>query len=184
MRPIWVQLADVLDKSECESIVEKERPRLQRAGFFNSKQKRFPLLKRNSHTSWILSGSEHDALMRKVIDAIGPAAADMFGVRLNHFEPIQFTEYGCFGHYGKHRDVGVEGPVRWISATVELSDPGSYVGGGLWIDSEGNRRPERKQGSVVVFPSILSHRALPVWWGTRNSLVLWGSVVDESQRPN
>jgi predicted 2-oxoglutarate/Fe(II)-dependent dioxygenase YbiX len=168
-------MKDVLSSEECQEIIDAERPNLEKARFFNVEKKLFPALTRNSSVSWIRSGSVHDSLMHRVIDVIGQAAREAFDVRLNHFEPIQFSEYGIFGHYGKHRDSGTNGPSRWISATVELSDPKDYVGGGLWLDSEGSTRPEKKQGSVIVFPSILSHRALPVWWGKRNSLVLWGS---------
>ncbi len=175
MRPIWIQVADVFSAEECQQIIDSQRSSLVKAGFFNSKQKRFPVLKRNSSVSWILSGSELDGLMKKAMDVIGHAAKETFDVGLSRFAPVQFTEYGPFGHYGKHRDCGADGPPRWISATVELSPPEDYIGGGLWINSEGNRRPEKKQGSIIVFPSILEHAALPVWWGKRNSLVLWGS---------
>lgn len=184
MRPIWVQLADVLSPEECQRIIDSERLKLTKAGFYNEKQKKFPVLKRNSSVSWIRNGAELDDLMLKVVDAISVVSKNVFDIGINYFEPIQFTEYGPLGHYGKHRDVGTDGPLRWISATVELSANKSYIGGGLWIDSEGNKKPERKQGSVIVFPSVLMHSALPVWWGRRNSLVLWGTVSNESPRPN
>lgn len=73
------------------------------------------------------------------------------------------------------------GKIRKLSATINLNLPGDYEGGNLKFDygphTEGERYHEcteiRPQGSIIVFPSFISHQVTPVTKGTRYSLVLW-----------
>ena len=73
------------------------------------------------------------------------------------------------------------GLVRKLSCTINLNNPGEYMGGNLKFDfgphSQNERYHEceeiRPQGSIVVFPSFVHHQVTPVTRGTRYSLVLW-----------
>ena len=47
------------------------------------------------------------------------------------------------------------------------------------IIAEGSAKAQKpKQGTMTTFPSLMLHRAKPVWWGTRHALVLWGLVQE------
>jgi PKHD-type hydroxylase len=96
---------------------------------------------------------------------------DLFGFQ----EGLQFTEYTApSGHYGKHVDIIVGGPIRKLSLILQLTDPDDYEGGNVEMHL-GNEPAimEKKQGSIIVFPSSVLHEVTPVTKGTRNSIVGW-----------
>ena len=87
---------------------------------------------------------------------------------------IQFTEYhgGEGGFYDPHIDVNwcnTERPYdRKLSITVQLSEPAEYEGGDFSFSNVENPDLEamRKKGSVLVFPSYLTHGVSPVTKGS------------------
>ena len=98
--------------------------------------------------------------------------------------PCQFTTYDKNGHYGWHQDTGDPkqfsedgGAQRKISLVLQLSDPSTYEGGDFQmrnLDGIENLDPSlKKKGTIIVFPSYLSHRVTPVTSGVRHSLVAW-----------
>ena len=88
---------------------------------------------------------------------------------------LQLTRYAKDQLYNWHMDLG-EGSMslRKISVVVELA-AGQYDGGGTEIFSgEGvDNRIALDCGDVLIFPSFIMHRALPVQNGTRWTLVAW-----------
>ena len=60
---------------------------------------------------------------------------------------------------------------------IQLSDPKDYEGGILQLYSQRHPEPPREElqqrGSIIVFPSFLKHRVIPVTRGIRYSLVGW-----------
>ena len=93
-----------------------------------------------------------------------------------YHDSLQYTTYfDRGGHYDWHLDIG-PGSIshRKISVVIQLSDPNDYIGGDLQImtGSEYTTVP-RGKGNVVVFPSFLLHRVVPLTSGNRKSLVLW-----------
>merc|ERR1719161_3505678 len=91
------------------------------------------------------------------------------------------------GHYDWHEDVGLHGGTssRVLSASVQLSDGASYKGGDLSLRWGTNLDvAPRTQGTVVLFPSEVSHRVTPVTAGERHSLVLWFQMPDDEAREN
>ena len=99
--------------------------------------------------------------------------------QLENICDIQFTEYHANkgGHYDWHIDVnwnGNEARDRKLSVTVQLSDTSEYEGGGFeFIECQTPDASSRLKGTVLVFPSYLQHRVLPITSGTRKSLVAW-----------
>jgi PKHD-type hydroxylase len=68
----------------------------------------------------------------------------------------------------------VNGTVRKLSFTLQLSDPADYDGGELQLmNSKKPTIASREQGYVMVFPSYTLHEVTPVTRGTRYSLVSW-----------
>lgn len=101
-------------------------------------------------------------------------------------ESFQFTKYKKKQHYDWHQDdfprPDENGLMRKISMTVTLADGDEYEGGDFQLDlrntSDGSPNihtchEARKKGSIIVFPSFIYHRVLPVTKGTRYSLVVW-----------
>lgn len=111
------------------------------------------------------------------------ANKNAFGFDLSGFHEVQFTEYHAAesGKYDWHHDTHWADNVfaqRKASMVIQLSDAGSYEGGDLELLQEDcyhvpDKLALRQQGSVIVFPSFLRHRVVPVTQGVRYSLVTW-----------
>ena len=109
-------------------------------------------------------------------------------------ESAQFTIYKKGQHYSWHADSwdkpydnpnnpNTHGKIRKITTVLILSDPEDYEGGALEFNF-GNLDPAKKQntliskevgakGTIVVFPSHVSHRVQPVTKGVRYSMPTW-----------
>lgn len=100
-----------------------------------------------------------------------------FNVDVTNFCEVQYTEYRAEheGHYGWHHDVHWNGEAlsdRKLSVTIQLSSPDAYEGGDF--EFQECETPSCKElGTILVFPSYLPHRVLPVTSGVRKSLVAW-----------
>ena len=176
MRPIVTLIDNLLTPDECQLIIDLNKDRLESAYLSN---KVVDTKIRRSKIAWINPRDPNtDPRLRGIIDKCNyhmSQAAKKHDIELKVFELPQFTQYTSFGHYNKHCDVAINGGKRILSATIELSNSNDYYGGGISIQcGSDNHRYKRSQGSMVIFPSILTHQANTVWWGTRYSLVLWG----------
>jgi PKHD-type hydroxylase len=131
---------------------------------------------RECDISWLYSVDDLEWAFRRVTDIITSLndqffKFDLFGLH----EGFQFTKYTAPGeHYGAHVDRIVNGTVRKLSFTLQLSDPADYDGGELQLmNSKKPTIASREQGYVMVFPSYTLHEVTPVTRGTRYSLVSW-----------
>ena len=118
----------------------------------------------------------------KLWEFVKQANINAFGVDVMNVAELQFTEYHATesGHYDWHQDVSwsADGNFspnadRKISITVQLSDPSEYTGGDFEFDECPTPNDAKPKGTVLVFPSYLRHRVLPVTSGTRKSMVAW-----------
>jgi len=174
MRPFWYKIK-CFDKEECEFLKEfsiKE----ETSKTFNDGNWLRKFFVRKSKTGWFSYGenSEVDNIINKAVNLLFKVSMEEYNIYLNYVEPIQRTRYKTFGHYKGHFDVGSNGPLRIMSATLELSDPNKYWGGGISFPDL-KQQPKLDQGDLLVFPSLLKHKANVVYKGTRQSLVLWGT---------
>jgi len=121
------------------------------------------------NTQWIFDRLAEGALeanveMRWNFDLMG------FG------DTLQYTEYfgEDKGHYSWHADIGPGVSHRKLSIIIQLSDENDYEGGEveLKVGSRDLVLPKKK-GGVIVFPSFVLHRVLPITSGNRKSLVSW-----------
>ena len=95
-------------------------------------------------------------------------------------DQIQFTEYDAQykGRYDWHHDIdwgNDKNYDRKLSIVVQLSDGDDYEGCNFEFSEVQSPPAEqfRQQGSVLVFPSYLTHRVTEITKGTRRSLVAW-----------
>jgi len=93
--------------------------------------------------------------------------------------------------YGSHLDNPImfhrnNEPLRTdLSITVFLSDPESYDGGELSLETQfGEQTVKLSAGDAVVYATTLRHRVTPVTRGTRLAAVAWiqSMVKDHQQR--
>ena len=172
MRQNWQQWEVGLSDSTINQIIaEAEQQPASDATIFADNEVNSDI--RTSTVRWIERHWVRDILW----EYVKRANVDAFGVDvLNHAE-MQFTEYHADnnGHYDWHHDVSWESfknGDRKISITVQLSDPNEYEGGEFQFN-EVESPTSKYKGSVLVFPSYLQHRVLPVTKGIRRSLVAW-----------
>ena len=116
-----------------------------------------------------------------VLDAL--AAAPLFvaaALPLKVFPPL-FNRYAGGQAFGTHVDAGVrirrgsDFRVRAdLSATVFLSDPDSYDGGELVVETSfGDQRVKLAAGDMVLYPASSLHRVEPVTRGVRLASFFW-----------
>ena len=132
---------------------------------------------RKSSIKWLPFDAKWEWVIDKIMNQVVEANNSIWKFDLKTIiDNIQYTEYdGNGGHYDWHMDIG-PGQIanRKISVVVQLSDPDEYVGGDLQIMNSSNYSTvPRGKGNVVIFPSFLLHRVVPLTSGNRKSLVLW-----------
>ena len=139
---------------------------------------------RNSTIRWIdvYAHREINLILNDYVNAVN---SKLFGFDVSYgFDSLQFTEYDGNGEqkqfYNWHMDCLYDNAIadRKISVVVQLSDPEAYEGGAFEIDDVARPFPIdisrfAPRGSILVFPSYIKHRVLPVTKGIRRSLVTW-----------
>lgn len=173
-RDNWQMFPSAFPPEACEHMIADFRKLPESDGnTFNDNKDH-----RRSKVRWVRN--EHgltDFLLRYVNLANATALnADI----QQEMDEMQFGEYDASygGKYDWHHDVNWENSKnfdRKLSVVVQLSDPDTYRGGQFQFAEVESPKPEdwSKQGSILVFPSYLTHRVTEVTEGTRYSLVSW-----------
>lgn len=134
---------------------------------------------RRSQLCWLNDDSEHHWVFERLSSLVSNANAKFWNFDLTGFgEELQLARYAedDKGQYGWHHDIAA-GVSRKLSITVQLSLEDDYEGGDLQLfaGAEQMATVSRKVGAVVVFPSFVLHRVMPVTRGVRYSLTAWVS---------
>ncbi|HEY2033627.1 MAG TPA: Fe2+-dependent dioxygenase [Rhizomicrobium sp.] len=135
----------------------------------------------------------YDAAAQRVHAAFASNAIFQMAVRPQLMHPILFNRYDAGMAYGRHIDDAIMtvagSPPRAlrtdVSFTLFLSDPASYEGGGLAIDTGGAEQSLKPPaGTLVAYPSDALHWVEPVTSGSRLAAVGWvqSEVRDPRQR--
>jgi PKHD-type hydroxylase len=164
---------NAFSKEECQTIINIAKDK----GLIKGKSKRESDV-RDSKISWLYPIDNMDWVFRRVTDITLNLNErffkfDLFGIN----EGFQFTNYEApSGKYGKHVDRAINMCVRKLSISIQLTNPDEYEGGELKLydgdDNEANVM-DKKQGTLIIFPSYVLHEVMPVTKGERNSLVTW-----------
>lgn len=106
--------------------------------------------------------------------------------------PPVFNRYQDGGHYGIHSDAALMRlpeaglTIRSdVSATLFLSEPDSYDGGELMVESAfGAQAVKLAAGDMVIYPSSSLHQVTPVTRGARVCAIMWmqSAVPDTAAR--
>jgi PKHD-type hydroxylase len=168
----WAYWDNAFTTEECLKIIEIGESRLLQKGIAHKDNGE----NRDCEISWLYSVDDMDWVFRRATDIITNLndrffKFDIFGM----VEGFQFTKYSAPGqHYKQHVDSLMNGPVRKLSFTLQLSDPADYTGGELeLITGSTPNVMSKEQGHVALFPSYMLHQVKPVTTGTRYSLVSW-----------
>ena len=177
MRDLWQMWSGSLPEQSVKMILDKaSNNQVERATTFSSEASSV----RSSQVSWLSEDQEVLGLLWPYVEKANITA---FGVNVSSDAEIQYTEYHSHegGHYDWHIDVNWDNEEvdldRKLSVTVQLSDPSEYEGGDFEFSECPTPDPKHSKlkGTVLVFPSYLQHRVLPVTSGMRKSLVAWFS---------
>jgi PKHD-type hydroxylase len=103
---------------------------------------------------------------------------------------VLFNRYDVGMQYGRHVDAPVMGglgsAVRSdVAITVFLSDPKSYTGGDLVVDTNGVEYGFKLDaGSAIAYPANSLHHVTPVTQGARYAAIIWvqSQVRDAGKR--
>jgi len=173
MRQNWQMWSGGMSDQDISTVfLEASKLDIQAASTFNNADTSV----RSSDVAWLNGSSDVQDILWKYVKT---ANENTFFFDVENICHIQYTEYHAEkgGHYDWHIDVNWDGNEerdRKISVTVQLSDPDEYEGGGFqFSECETPDVSSRLKGTVLVFPSYLQHRVLPITSGTRKSLVAW-----------
>jgi PKHD-type hydroxylase len=106
-------------------------------------------------------------------------------VRPKTLSPLLFSRYEKAMHYGSHVDDALMHGMRTdVAFTLFLSDPASYDGGELVIESAaGEDAVKLPPGSLVAYPATTLHRVADVTRGVRLAVVGWArSFIRDAAR--
>lgn len=127
---------------------------------------------------WVSEESPIGCICQVYINLANQKAGWNFNLTNN--EQIQIGKYdgNTKSFYNWHADdvfrTNEHGLVRKLSISVLLNDENSFEDGEFEFKNF-EQQPVLKQGSILVFPSVLEHRVKPVTSGTRYSAVTWVS---------
>ena len=133
------------------------------------------------------------ALRQKIQSQIAAHRIIQMAALPMRFRPLLFNRYETGMSYGSHVDDALMGrspdggpEMRSdISFTLFLSDPETYEGGELVIESTSGEQVFKLQaGQAVIYPSTSLHRVCEVTHGIRDAAVGWAQsyVRDAGQR--
>ena len=107
-------------------------------------------------------------------------------MRPRHVTPLLFSRYHDGMEYGTHVDDPLMYNLRSdVSFTLFLSDPATYTGGELVMETSGGEQAYKlNRGDMIAYPSTTLHRVNPVTSGERMAAVGWSQsyVRDQNQR--
>jgi PKHD-type hydroxylase len=127
-----------------------------------------------------------DTVRRLVEERIREHEVFRLAVRPKALSPLLFSRYEPGMNYGSHVDDALMNGMRTdVSFTLFVSDPGTYDGGELVIESAaGEDAVKLDAGALVAYPSTTLHHVNPVTRGERLAAVGWARsyIRDGAQR--
>jgi PKHD-type hydroxylase len=174
----WAWAKKVFSPEECKKIIEIGNSLELKYGRVNGRNNKEEQINkvRKSLISWISPSPETSWIYFKLQEIVERLNSEFFKFHLTGInEALQFTKYEApGGHYHTHFDKMLNGVIRKLSLTIQLTDPSKYEGGNLEIySSDEPQIMEKEQGMAILFPSYVLHRVTPVTKGERCSLVGW-----------
>lgn len=172
-----LNIANVLNESKLHLLVKELRQSTFIEGSLTAGW-HARLVKKNTQLK-DRNSPKNQALQKIVIQALEQNILIQMAVLPKRIQPILFSRYEVGMSYGSHVDDAIMGKSTDmmrsdISATLFLSDPDSYRGGELVIEtSQGEESFKLAAGSIIIYPSTSLHRVEPITQGVRLAAVTW-----------
>jgi PKHD-type hydroxylase len=179
---VQIVIANVLSDDEIETV----RAALARAQFVDGRETAGWAARAVKHNRQAAADDRSLETVRKLV-AERVASNEVFrlAVRPKALSPLLFSRYEPGMRYGSHVDDALMNDMRTdVSFTLFLSDPASYEGGELVIESaSGEEGVKLAAGSLVAYPSTTLHHVAEVSQGARLAAVGWArSYVREAAK--
>ena len=178
-------IGDILTPDELETIVSK----VKAAEFIDGQATAGWHARLVKHNTQLPADSPVLETVRDIISAaLQRHALFQMAVRPHIIRPVTLSRYQVGMSYGSHIDnVVMTHPTMRsdVSMTLFLSDPTTYDGGELVIEStQGEAVFKLPAGSGIIYPSSTLHRVETITRGERLAAVTWiqSLVRDPSQR--
>ncbi len=158
-------------KEECKKIIEIANNKGLIQGRTKDKSDT-----RKSKICWLYPSDDMEWVFNRVTDIVLDLNNRFFNFNIFGLnEGFQFTNYKApSDKYEKHIDRSLDMIVRKLSISIQLTEPKEYEGGELYLyDDDKGTLLEKKQGTLIMFPSYILHEVKPVTKGERSSLVTW-----------
>jgi PKHD-type hydroxylase len=167
--PLYWLWKEEIPETVCKAIIE-EGIKLQIEPAVISEQNIVDEEVRKSKVSWFETNSWVAGILQHYAFLANDQA---WKFNLSGVQKPQFTIYEPGGFYNFHEDASqISTLMRKISIVITITDPSTYEGGNFEF-ADGTVPDIRSVGSILVFPSFISHRVAPVTEGIRYSLVCW-----------
>jgi len=132
---------------------------------------------RKSKITWLPLNDETRFIYKRLVDLMKTANKNMWNFNITNLKDnIQITEYTEGdepSHYDWHMDLG-NNSTRKISVSIQLSDETDYDDCDLeFMIHRSIIKAPREKGTVIFFPSYITHRVTKIKKGKRLSLVCW-----------
>lgn len=188
MRGEWAYYESLFGPAECRAIVDCATRRAPEAGTVGLADNQVNTEIRHGEVIFLQRTDPEFHQVFLMLDyCVDEANDEWFGVDYNRqgARSLQFGIYradaeGGGHYYHPHQDAslvtGDRPTQRKLSVVAQLSDPDDYEGGEFRMHNVADHPPAdiiRKQGTVLVFPSLIVHGVSAVTRGTRYSLVGW-----------
>ncbi len=126
----------------------------------------------------------------RILDALGRSPRFVSAALPHRIIPPLFSRYEVGDAFGTHVDNAIRvigsAKVRTdLAATLFLSDPASYSGGELVIETRfGPQQVKLAAGDLVLYPAASLHQVAPVTRGERLAAIIWlqSMIRDDAAR--
>ena len=176
-------IANVLSRTELKAV----RAALERARFVDGRATAgfaARLVKNNEQVD--AADRSIEAVRKLVTERITKNELFKLAVRPKALSLLMFARYERGKNYGSHVDDPLMNGMRTdVSFTLFLSDPKTYSGGELVIESAAGEDPVKPPaGAMVIYPTTALHRVAKVSKGQRLVCVGWARslIRDPAQR--
>lgn len=177
----WWVYKNAVPKRDCDKIIDFAKDKWEQASIGGDNEPRKLVFEeiRKSDIVWCDEPDVYKMAWSYLNDANENAK---WKFSIDSAQPMQITRYSEGGHYEYHIDGNgftremqdpkqtTYGKTRKLSMTIVLNE--DYEGGEFQFFRD-DRLVREKTGTVIVFPSYVQHRVLPITKGTRYSLVVW-----------
>jgi PKHD-type hydroxylase len=167
---VWAERG--FSEAECDTILDKFLPAGLKAGLLMQQQAPDPSVRKSS-IRFVPFNAEDKWIFDRLATVATAVNQDLQFDLKGFDEGFQLGRYAEGDFYHWHADLAADvSALRKLSLVVQLTSPGDYEGGELEFFPEPIRAP-RERGTIVVFPSYMPHRVLPVTRGVRYSIASW-----------